>query len=355
MIQKLKELGVQQCLLDWIQSYLDNRFQCVKVLGWQSANFNVPSGLIQGSHLGPLFFILFFNDAIKVCRFAKLGVFADDLKMYVEINCIDDAQHLQDDLHRFSAWCKINGLTLSIDKCHSMSFHRKPTPIVHEYTIDSTIISRVNEIRDLGVLLDEKLTFNSHIARIVSKAYSMLGFIKRICYDFRSVKALTSIYNAHVRSHLEYASVIWNPIYGVHSDKIESVQRQFVLYALSRTVRRDSEYRLPPYSNRCSTLNLESLSRRRTNSCIFFVFDVLSGNIDAPHLGEVFDSIKNVPDHSYGLRVINIFRNIFHRTNYGSSEPVNSASRLFNKVTHLYVDGITRDAFRKQVRALHEI
>lgn len=151
----------------------------------------------------------------------------------------------------------------------------------------------------------------------------MLGFLKRIRYYFRNVKALTSIYNTHVRSHLEYASVIWNPIYGVHSDKIESVQKQFVLYALRRTVRRDSEYRLPPYPLRCSTLNLESLSRRRTNSCIFFVFDVLSGNIDAPHLGEIFDSIRNVPGHSYGMRVINFFRNVFHRTNYGSSEPVN--------------------------------
>ena len=54
-ISKLKELGVHHCLLDWIQSYLDNRLQCVIVLGWKSDNFKVPSGLPQGSHLGPLF------------------------------------------------------------------------------------------------------------------------------------------------------------------------------------------------------------------------------------------------------------------------------------------------------------
>ena len=233
-----------------------------------------------------------------------------------------------------------------------MSFHRKPNPLLYDYTIDNTIISRVKEVRDLGVILDEKLNFNSHIARIVSKAYSMLGFVKRICYDFRDPMALTSIYNAHVRSHMEYASVIWNPIYGVHSDKIESVQKQFIIYALRRSVKRDAEYRLPPYPVRCSTLGLESLARRRSNSCIFFVFDVLSKFIDAPQLHEVFNSIMNVPAHSYGFRVMNIFRNIFHRTNYGSSETVYSATRLFNKVSHLYVDGISRGTFRTQVRAL---
>lgn len=141
-----------------------------------------------------------------------------------------------------------------------------------------------------------------------------LGFLKRICCDFRKVKAITSIYNAHVRSHLEYAFVIWNPIYGVHSDKIESVQKQFVIYALRGSVRRDAVYILPPYSVRCSTLGLESLARRRSNSCIFFVYDVLSKAIDAPQLYDVFNSIINVPLHSYGLRMMNVFRNVFHRT-----------------------------------------
>lgn len=114
LIQKLKEMGVHSCLLDWIKSYLDNRYQCVKVLGWNSDKFRASSGLPQGSYLGLLFFILFFNDAIDVCQFADLGVFADDLKMYVRINSIDDALRLQDDINLFSAWCKRNGLSVSI-------------------------------------------------------------------------------------------------------------------------------------------------------------------------------------------------------------------------------------------------
>lgn len=353
LIQKLNELGVHSCLLEWINSYLENRVQCVKVLGWKSATFGVPSGLPQGSHLGPFLFILFFNDATKVFQSAKLGIFADDLKMYSKVNSLDDVQRLQRDIELFSDWCKRNALTLSIDKCKSMSFHRKSNPIFYEYTIDNVRIGRVREFRDLGVILDEKLNFNSHIASKVSKAYSMLGFLKRICHDFRNVKALTSIYNAHVRSHLEYASVLWNPSYDIHSDKIESVQKQFVIYALRRTIRRDADHKLPPYSDRCSSLDLETLARRRTNSCIFFVFDLLTKFINSPQLYEILQSIRNVP--SFNFRVVDVFKNVFHRTNYGSSEPINSATKLFNKVSHLLVDGISRGAFRNMVKALRTI
>lgn len=352
LIQKLKELGVHECLLDWIKSYLENRVQRVKILGWKSAEFSVPSGIPQGSHLGPLLFILFFNDATLSFRSAKLGVFADDLKMYMKVKTIDDALCLQQDVNAFSEWCKRNALTLSIDKCKCMTFHRKNEPILYDYTIDGAVVGRVRKIRDLGVILDEKLDFNSHIASKVSKAYSMLGFLKRVCADFRKVKALTSIYNAHVRSHLEYASVLWNPNYDVHASKIESVQKQFVLYALRRTVRRDSNFVLPQYVDRCATLNLETLERRRTNACIFFVFDVLTKIIDSPQLLDIFNSIRNVPVHTYWFRATKWFSTIYHRTKYGSSEPINHASKLFNKVAHLFVDGTSRESFRTQVKAL---
>jgi len=81
LIQKLKEVGVHPCLLNWIKSYLDNRVQCVNISGWKSATIAVQSGLPQGSHLGPLLFIFFFNDAVKVFRTAKVDIFADDLKL----------------------------------------------------------------------------------------------------------------------------------------------------------------------------------------------------------------------------------------------------------------------------------
>lgn len=81
-------------------------------------------------------------------------------------------------------WGKRNGLTLNIDKCKTMSFHRKTEPIVCDYAIDNTVLGRVREFRDLGRIFDEKFNFNSHITRKVSKDYPMLGFLKKLGDDF---------------------------------------------------------------------------------------------------------------------------------------------------------------------------
>lgn len=90
------------------------------------------------------------------------------------------------------------------------------------------------EFKDLGVWFDPKLTFVKHMEIIRAKSYAMLGFVKRICFNMSNPYALKSIYCAYVRSRLEYASIVWQPYVDVHSFKIESVQKQFVLFALSK-------------------------------------------------------------------------------------------------------------------------
>ena len=44
----------------------------------------------------------------------------------------------------------------------------------------------------------------------------MLGFMIRLCDDFDAALVFKSLYSAHVRSHLEYATVVWNPSNDVH-------------------------------------------------------------------------------------------------------------------------------------------
>ena len=176
----------------------------------------------------------------------------------------------------------------------------------------------------------------------------MLGFLKRICKDFRNVEALKSVFFAHVRSHLEYASTVWSPYYQTHDDKIESIQKKFLIYALRRTVRRDSNYRLPPYAYRCDLVKIESLSRRRLNLCALFVFDILRGRVKAPGLS----TMLRVNEPPRPLRDEDYFLLDHHKTNYGLFEPVTNMSRTFNLFAHLYDELVTRDQFRLRVRSL---
>lgn len=89
-------------------------------------------------------------------------------------------------------------------------------------------MERVRAMRDLGVIFDNKLTFNKHIDAKIAKAFSMLGFLKRICYDFTSLIALNTVYCSLVRSQLESASVVWSPIGVNQITRIESTQKKFV-------------------------------------------------------------------------------------------------------------------------------
>jgi hypothetical protein len=53
-------------------------------------------------------------------------------------------------------------------------------------------------------------SFNSHIDSLVVKASRMLGYIRRIGKVFRDPYTLKTLYNSFIRSHLDYASVVWN-------------------------------------------------------------------------------------------------------------------------------------------------
>jgi Reverse transcriptase (RNA-dependent DNA polymerase) len=77
----------------------------------------VKSGVPQGSHLGPLLFILFLNDVSEIFVHCQHLIYADDLKIFMKIASLEDVERLQSDLHRLSDWCSDSGLMLNVKKC----------------------------------------------------------------------------------------------------------------------------------------------------------------------------------------------------------------------------------------------
>lgn len=220
---------------------------------------------------------------------------------------------------------------------------------------DSSVISdplaEIDKCVDIGTLsywitLDSNMNFNRHIEFVIAKAFSMLGFIKRICYKFRDVRALKSIYCAHVKSHLEYASVVWQSHCANRMNE-ESIQKQLVLYALRRTVARDENSRLPSYESRCKVLGIDSLKRKRINLSAYFVFDLLTNRIDALELRSqvvINEPVRRLREHQF--LTVN-----YHRTNYGYYEPVNMLCVIFNSIAHLFNATVSRSIFRNRVQS----
>lgn len=350
LLRKLEDIGIHSSLLSWINSYLTGRSQFIKLGKFRSRSFIVKSGVPQGSHLGPLLFILFINDICANFIKCQCLMYADDLKIYTAVSSLLDAQELQYDLNHLSNWCLANNLFLNISKCCLVTYHRLRNPIIFDYKIKDQGLTRKLEIKDLGIIFDTKISFVTHIDYIIAKAFSMLGFVMRTGEELSDPYALKSVYCSLVRSLLEYCCTLWDPHYSVHSKRIESIQKKFVRYALRRLPWTDPTY-LPPYTDRCRLIDLEPLEYRRADFAVLLIFDLLTGKIKSEKLLSMIS--LNVP-HSRRLRTHQLLHTAYHRTNYGMSEPLSRACRSFNLRSQCFDFGITRDTFRSKVKQVRQ-
>lgn len=312
LIKKLEALGIRGSLLKWFGSYLVDRYQATVVNGYQSKFVSVSSGVPQGSHLGPLLFIIFVNDIAQCFRFAKFSIYADDLKIYSIIRNTDDCYSLQSDLDRLSHYVRMNGLSLNIKKCSVISFTRNRNEINFKYNIAQQELNKVASVRDLGVVLDSKLIFDTHIDLIVKKSFKMLGFLLRIGKRFSNASTFVNLYNTLVRPHLEYASVCWSPHYQIHINRIESVQKRF-FHFINR--------KFPNF-----TLTQLSLEKRRTYFDFLFLYKIINNCIDASHILERFGF--RVPSRE--TRSNDLFTLWQCRTNASMFSPINRICITYN-------------------------
>lgn len=84
-------------------------------------------------------------------------LYADDLKIYLVVTR-EDCIQLQEPLDTLIEWCRLNRLVVSVAKCLVITFHRLKCPIAFDYCVDGNVLERVDQVSDLGVVLDAKLT-----------------------------------------------------------------------------------------------------------------------------------------------------------------------------------------------------
>ena len=315
-IRKLEKMGMPDWLTLWLESYLTGRNAYVRLGATCSASFDITSGVPQGSILGPLLFVLFINDICGIIQ-STMSLFADDSKFYKIIDTVADCLALQNDIDSLLEWCRLNGMEANIKKCNSITFTRKKNPIVFDYRMAGAPLTKISTVKDLGVYIDSKLTFAEHVTVTSTKAYAVLGFIRRNTRSFRNVYCLKALYCTLVRSLLEYCVQVWAPYFTTHSDRIERIQKSFVRFAL-RHLPWNNPTLLPPYAERCRLINLPTLSARRTMLQRLFVFDLLNNNIDCSNL---LGRLRfNAPRRRY--RHHEFFRSSFNRTVYGQNNPL---------------------------------
>jgi Reverse transcriptase (RNA-dependent DNA polymerase) len=321
LIHKLRNVGIHGDLHRWLSSYITNRSQAVKINNKISGFKNVPSGVPQGSHLGPLLFLLYINDINSCFSHSSFLLFADDTKIFKKISSVDDCLMLQHDLDKFSNYCSSNQLFLNISKCSHISFSRLRSPIVFTYSIDNLPIIKVNTVRDLGVIFDTKLSFNTHIELIARRAYRNLGFIMRVSKPFKSHDTLILLYNSFVRSHLEFASTVWNPFYKHNINRLNKVQKRFLSYL-------HYKFSLPINSNPMLAHIKIPLETRRIIIDLCLLYKLLNNLVDSPYLlSKIF---FNCPPRT--LRNPNLFHLKSSTSNFSNNSFTCRACKAFNNL-----------------------
>ena len=324
LIEKLRLYGVCDPLLSWLKSYLQGRRQIVKMGSVMSNEIAVHSGVPQGSHLGPILFLIFINDLGFTFKSSHCLFFADDLKIYRKINSMNDSKLLQDDIDCLVSWCSENKMELNTSKCKFISFTRKRNPVTHTYIVNGLHLCRVDSVTDLGVLFDSELRFTGHINWVIAKAFKMLGFIMRQCHDFRDIEVLKTIYFSLVRSHLDYCCAIWSPCYNVHISRLERVQMKFVNFLLFKL---HIDKTTLSHEERRGIVGIESLASRRMQLTLTFGHKILINSVDCMDLLAMLNF--RVPARN--TRQQKTFHLNASRTDVGINEFTQRFMKLYNR------------------------
>ncbi len=157
LLGKLQFYGIDGHILKWISVFLKNRDQCVVADGVKSELVSVDSGVLHGSVLGPILFLLHINDLPDMVS-SQVRLFADGCLLYHPITSIMDQVYLQEDLNSLVEWGNKWGMHFNAPKCNILRISRSQHPLTRFYTLSGHILDEVNEAKYLGINISNELT-----------------------------------------------------------------------------------------------------------------------------------------------------------------------------------------------------
>jgi ribonuclease P/MRP protein subunit RPP40 len=222
---KVRAHGIDGQIANWIEACLTGRKQQVVLNGACSSWREVTSGVPQGSVLGPLLFVIFNNNNIDLALNLTdlfLSKFADDTKAARVVDSDQEADLLQKDLDGFAQWARDWQMLFNVDKCKVIHMGRNNPR--RDYTMEGKTLIKVEEEKDLGVIVHQSLKPAAQVGKAIKKANHILGKLIR-AFTYRDKVYFIQLYKVYARCHLEYAVQSWSPYLEQDIQAIEDVQR----------------------------------------------------------------------------------------------------------------------------------
>ena len=193
-----------------IQSYLTNRFFMVKVNNEMSHLYEIFSGVPQGSVLGPVLYLIFTAD-LPLSANTYTATFADDTVIMAKSKYPNTASDLlQENLKSVEEWMKLWRIKANELKSSHITFTLK-RGTCPKVKLNGNDLPQNNEVKYLGIHLDEKLTWQSHIMnkrkQLGIKLRSMIWLLGRTSKLSLENKIL--IYKAILKPVWTYGIQLW--------------------------------------------------------------------------------------------------------------------------------------------------
>ncbi|MCG7879038.1 MAG: reverse transcriptase family protein [Candidatus Thiodiazotropha endolucinida] len=231
LLKKLKHYRLSSTTISWFSSYLNNRRQKVSLHNAMSKDAIITDGVLQGSILGPLLFLLFINDLPLYTESSNTDMYADDTTLYVCAKSHEDIQSsLQMALDSLAKWCTCNGMIINTTKTKAMliTTHQKRATLTTEnlsLTLNSVDLNMISNDKILGVMIDNNLTWTHHIDKICKKMASNLWLLSRI-KTFLSREHRIQFYKTYIQPHIDYCNIIWGGTSQMNLNRVFRLQKR---------------------------------------------------------------------------------------------------------------------------------
>ena len=258
-------------LLHYLNNYLTRRSFQIKYLGTLSETKFPTTGLMQGSVLSPILFILALNSTLThVPHPSKIAIYADDIVIWTTAHTEHNAlRDLEKALYHVQHSLAPLNLHISPEKTQCVLFSLRTPTNPLPLTINNNPIKIATEAKFLGVTLDRSLTFKTHISNITSQASRRINILKALSgTDFGGdTKTLLTLYKSIIRPILEYASIIFENAAKTHLQKLDTIQNTALRIATCA-------FHSTPIDSLHVYTNMPTLADRRTTALFKYFYKI---------------------------------------------------------------------------------